>query len=307
RIIFFHGRGGSASRGGGKAERAVIAASRGSVNGVLRLTEQGEVIHRKYGIRALALRNLEQMTGAVLRATLRPRPPEPREAQWRAIAAAIAAESRKTYRGFVHDNPDFTEYFRHATPIDVIERLRIGSRPTRRGGSGGVENLRAIPWVFAWSQNRSTMTGWYGVGSGLAHGIEAYGREAMSEMTRDWPFFAQLVDDVEMVLAKSDLAIFERYSRLAGDLHEFFFADISSEFERTRNAILDLKAEGELLAHDLRLRQSIRLRNPYVDPISLIQVDLLNRWRASDRRDDDLLHALIATVNGIAAGIQNTG
>ncbi|MBL0223807.1 MAG: phosphoenolpyruvate carboxylase [Xanthomonadales bacterium] len=307
RIIFFHGRGGSASRGGGKAERAVIAAPRGSVNGVLRLTEQGEVIHRKYGIRALALRNLEQMTGAVLRATLRPRPPEPREAQWRAIAAAIAAESRKTYRGFVHDNPDFTEYFRHATPIDVIERLRIGSRPTRRGGSGGVENLRAIPWVFAWSQNRSTMTGWYGVGSGLAHGIEAYGREAMSEMTRDWPFFAQLVDDVEMVLAKSDLAIFERYSRLAGDLHEFFFADISSEFERTRNAILDLKVEDELLAHDLRLRQSIRLRNPYVDPISLIQVDLLSRWRATDRRDDDLLHALIATVNGIAAGIQNTG
>lgn len=307
RIIFFHGRGGSASRGGGKTERAVIASPRGSVGGVLRLTEQGEVIHRKYGIRALALRNLEQMTGAVMRATLRPRPPESRETQWRSMATAIASEARSAYRGLVHENPDFTEYFRNATPIDVIERLRIGSRPARRGGTGGVENLRAIPWVFAWSQNRAALTGWYGVGSGLAHGIESFGREAMIEMTRDWPFFAQLVDDVEMVLAKSDLAIFERYSRLAGALHAPFHADISAEFERTRQAILDLKGEDELLTHDLRLRQSIRLRNPYVDPISLIQVDLLSRWRATECKDDALLHALIATVNGIAAGIQNTG
>ncbi len=307
RIIFFHGRGGSASRGGGKTERAVIASPRGSVDATLRLTEQGEVIHRKYGIRAIALRNLEQMTGAVMRATLRPRPPEPREAQWRSMASAIAGEARNRYRGFVHENVDFTEYFRKATPIDVIERLRIGSRPARRGGAGGVESLRAIPWVFAWSQNRAALTGWYGVGSGLKHGIETFGREAMIEMTRDWPFFAQLVDDVEMVLAKSDLAIFERYSRLAGDLHEPFFEDICAEFERTRSAILDLKGEDELLAHDLRLRQSIRLRNPYVDPISLIQVDLLSRWRETERKDEDLLHALIATVNGIAAGIQNTG
>jgi phosphoenolpyruvate carboxylase len=307
RILFFHGRGGSASRGGGKTERAVIASPRGSVDCTLRLTEQGEVIHRKYGIRALALRNLEQMTGAVLRATLRPRPPEPREASWRSMANAIAGEARSTYRAFVHEHPDFTEYFRSATPIDVIERLRIGSRPSRRGGSGGVENLRAIPWVFAWSQNRAALTAWFGVGSGLVHGIETFGREAMSEMSRDWPFFAQLVDDVEMVLAKADLAIFERYSRLAGALHEAMYAEVSAEFERTRKAILELKDEQELLSHDLRLRQSIRLRNPYVDPISLLQVDLLARWRAGDRSDDELLHALIATVNGIAAGIQNTG
>ena len=307
RIIFFHGRGGSASRGGGKTERAVIASPRGSVDGILRLTEQGEVIHRKYGIRAIALRNLEQMTGAVLRATLRPRPPEPREASWRSMASAIAGEARTAYRAFVHEHPDFTEYFRNATPIDVIERLRIGSRPSRRGGTGGVENLRAIPWVFAWSQNRAALTGWFGVGSGLVHGIESFGREAMSEMARDWPFFAQLVDDVEMVLAKADLAIFERYSRLAGALHEPMYAEVSAEFERTRKAILELKDEDELLSRDLRLRQSIRLRNPYVDPISLLQVDLLSRWRAGDRSDDELLHALIATVNGIAAGIQNTG
>ncbi|WP_440224253.1 phosphoenolpyruvate carboxylase [Dokdonella sp. MW10] len=307
RIVFFHGRGGSASRGGGKTERAVIASPRGSVDGHLRLTEQGEVIHRKYGIRALALRNLEQMTGAVLRATLRPRPPEAREQAWRTMATLIAAEARRAYRTLVHENPSFPDYFRAATPIDVIERLRIGSRPSRRGGTGGIDRLRAIPWVFAWSQNRCGLTGWYGVGSGLAHGIATFGRAQLAEMTRDWPFFAQLVDDVEMVLAKCDIAIFERYSRLAGDLHAPFFADISAEFERTRRAILELKQEDELLAHDLRLRQSIRLRNPYVDPISLLQVDLLSRWREADRDDDELLHGLIATVNGISAGIQNTG
>lgn len=307
RIVFFHGRGGSASRGGGKTERAVIASPRGSVDGFLRLTEQGEVIHRKYGIRALALRNLEQMSGAVLRATLRPRAPDTREQDWRRIATAMAAEARRTYRGLVHDNVDFTAYFRAATPIDVIERLRIGSRPSRRGGAGGTDSLRAIPWVFAWSQNRAGLTAWYGVGSALVHAIENNGRDTLVEMMRDWPFFAQLIDDVEMVLAKSDLAIFERYSSLAGPLHEPFFADIQAEFERTRRSILDLKGAQELLSGDLRLRQSIRLRNPYVDPISLLQVDLLTRWRATDRNDDDLLHALISTVNGIAAGIQNTG
>jgi len=307
RIVFFHGRGGSASRGGGKTERAVIASPRGSVDGTLRLTEQGEVIHRKYGIRALALRNLEQMTGAVLRATLRPRPAEPREATWREIATLVASESRRAYRALVHENVDFADYFRAATPIDVIERMRIGSRPSQRGGSGGIDRLRAIPWVFAWSQNRAGLTGWYGVGSGLAQAIATWGREPLAEMTRDWPFFAQLVDDVGMVLAKSDLAIFERYSQLAGPLHEPFRDDIAAEFERTRAAILDLKGEDELLAGDLRLRQSIRLRNPYVDPISLLQVDLLTRWRAAGREDDDLLHGLIATINGISAGIQNTG
>ena len=219
----------------------------------------------------------------------------------------IATESRRAYRALVHDNPRFTEYFRAATPIDVIERLRIGSRPSRRGGAGGIESLRAIPWVFAWSQNRAGLTAWYGVGSGLAHAIDTFGCDALAEMTRDWPFFAQLVDDVEMVLAKSDIGIFACYSQLAGDLHDPFFTDIEAEFERTRATILDLKGEQELLSGDLRLRQSIRLRNPYVDPISLLQVDLLARWRKTGRNDDDLLRALITTVNGISAGIQNTG
>ena len=306
RIAFFHGRGGSLSRGGGKTERAVIAAPRGSVDGNLRLTEQGEVIHRKYGIRAIALRNLEQMTGAVLRASLRPRPAEPREAAWRAMAADIAQAARAHYRGLVYETPGFVEYFRAATPIDVIERLRIGSRPSKRGNAGGVSSLRAIPWVFAWSQNRCGLTAWLGVGTGLAYGIAKYGHDAVVEMARDWPFFATLVDDVEMVLAKSDLGIFERYSMLA-EAHATFFPGIAGEYARTRDAILSLKGQGSLLDGDFRLRQSIRLRNPYVDPISLLQVDLLARWRAAGRPEDPLFHALVTTVNGIAAGVQNTG
>jgi phosphoenolpyruvate carboxylase len=307
RIVFFHGRGGSASRGGGKTERAVNASPRGSVDGYLRLTEQGEVIHRKYGVRALAERNLEQMTGAVLRATLRPRVIEPRETQWRELATQMANDARQHYRALVHDDPHFAEYFRAATPIDVIERLRIGSRPSRRGNKGGVESLRAIPWVFSWSQNRCSLTGWYGVGSALQKAIEQYGHAVIAEMSKDWPFFATLLDDIEMVLAKSDMAIFERYSLLAGDRHAHYFNIIHDEFIRCQNAILSIKNQKTLLQNDQRLAQSIRLRNPYVDPISMLQVDLLARWRAADRPDDEIFSALVATVNGIAAGVQNTG
>lgn len=309
RIAFFHGRGGSISRGGGKTERAVIAAPRGSVDGYLRLTEQGEVIHRKYGIRAIALRNLEQATGAVLRATLRPRPPEPREVQWRAAMTVMANASRDCFRALVHEHPDFVRYFREATPIDVIERLNISSRPPKRaaGEQAGISSLRAIPWVFSWSQNRAGLTAWYGVGTALAQGIERFGEEQLATMAREWPFFATLVDDVEMVLAKSDLDVFERYSELAGDLHASMYPLIRDEFERCRDAILRIKGEDSLLARDYRLALSIRLRNPYVDPISLLQVDLLRRWRQGGREDTSLFEALAATVNGISAGVQNTG
>ncbi|HRD72174.1 MAG TPA: phosphoenolpyruvate carboxylase [Aquimonas sp.] len=309
RIVFFHGRGGSASRGGSKTERAIIAAPRGSVDGYLRLTEQGEVIHRRYGIRALALRNLEQATGAVLRATARPRPPEPREAAWRKIMGGIAEESRRVYRALVHEDADFVSYFRAATPIDVIERLKLGSRPAKRaaGGQVGVESLRAIPWVFAWSQNRCGMTAWYGIGSALELAIAENGLDSLVEMASDWPFFATFIDDVEMVLAKTEMGIFERYSQLAGAAHAQFYPQLEAEFRRTREMVLTIKNSEELLATDRRLRISIRLRNPYVDPISLLQIDLLRRWRAAGRPDDGLFHALATTVNGIAAGMQNTG
>ncbi|MGV8932379.1 MAG: phosphoenolpyruvate carboxylase [Luteimonas sp.] len=305
-IVFFHGRGGSVSRGGGKTERAVAAAPRGSVNGNLRMTEQGEVIHRKYGIRALALRNLEQTTAAVLRASLRPRPADAREARWREIAAELAGIARIRYRALVYDDPRFDDYFRAATPIDVIERLHIGSRPSRRRDAG-IRGLRAIPWVFAWAQNRSGLTAWYGVGHALRHGVATHGQEAMAEMARDWPFFRTMLDDLEMTLAKSDIDIFQRYSQLAGATHQELFPGIAEEFVQTRDAVLAIRGEDELLSGDPRLRLSIRLRNPYVDPISLLQVELLRRWREDGSKDDATLDALLATVNGIAAGIQNTG
>ena len=306
RLAFFHGRGGSASRGGARITPALMSSPRGSINGILRVTEQGEVIHRKYGIRALALRNFEQTVGAVLRASARPREEDAREAAWRDIMTAMAAQSRRAYRAFV-DREGFVDYFRAATPIDVIEQMALGSRPSRRRSMRGVEDLRAIPWVFAWTQCRSIITGWYGLGAALEIAAEAHGEEALREMARDWPFFANVLDDVEMVLAKCDLDIAEAFSKLAGPLHDPFFGMIREEFERTRRWLLKLKSSEELLRGDPRLSLSIRLRNPYVDPMSLLQVDLLQRWRATDRGDEHLLRALVACVNGVAQGLQNTG
>lgn len=305
-VVFFHGRGGSASRGGSRVTPALMSSPRGSVAGRLRVTEQGEVIHRRYGIRALGLRHMEQTVGAVLRASLRPREPEPREDVWRGRMTSLAAYSREAYRAFVTD-PDFVQYFRTATPIDVIEHMTLGSRPSRRRSMRGVEDLRAIPWVFSWMQCRSIMPGWYGVGSALERGAAEFGEDALAAMARDWAFVATLLRDVEMVLAKADLDIAETFSRLSGDLHARFFPRIREEFERTVKWVLRLKGQTRLLADDRRLALSVRLRNPYVDPMSVLQVDLLRRWREGGSDDDALLRALVACVNGVSQGLQNTG
>ncbi|WP_372018541.1 phosphoenolpyruvate carboxylase [Pseudoxanthomonas sp. 10H] len=308
RLTFFHGRGGSLSRGGSKTTRAVEASPRGSVDGRLRVTEQGEAIHRKFGIRALALRSLEQATGAVLASSIRPRDPEPREAAWREVMATVAEASSRAYRAFV-GAPGFMDYFRGATPIDVIERMTLGSRPSRRlGQDAALGNLRAIPWVFAWSQARAVIPGWYGVGSGLQAAVERHGEEVLREMGRDWPFFKTFLDDISMVLAKGDMGIAGMFSHLAGEeLHGAFFPRIEGEHALTRQWVLRLNGNEFLLQHDQRLALSIRLRNPYVDPISVIQADLLKRWRASGREDEALLRALVASVNGVSQGVQNTG
>jgi phosphoenolpyruvate carboxylase len=305
-LAFFHGRGGSASRGGARITPALMSSPRGAVAGVLRVTEQGEVIHRKYGIRALALRNLEQTVGAVLRASLRPREDEPREARWRELMDTLSATSRRSYRDFV-ERAGFVDYFRSATPVDVIEQMTLGSRPASRRSMRGVQDLRAIPWVFAWTQCRSILPGWYGLGSALEQGVQQFGEAALAEMARDWPFFCNLLDDVEMVLAKCDLDIAEAFSKLSGPLHDEFFGLIRDEFARTRHWLLQLKGSDVLLRGEPRLAASIRLRNPYVDPMSLLQVDLLQRWRDGERSDDAVLQALVACVNGVAQGLQNTG
>lgn len=303
---YFHGRGGSVSRGGGKTTRAVRAAPRGSVAGRLRVTEQGEVIHRKYGIPALALRSLEQAAGAVLAASLRPRPADVREAQWKPVMALVAEHSRRAYRALV-GHREFMTWFRAATPIDVIERMNLGSRPARRlGTDAGLDNLRAIPWVFAWGQARASVPGWYGLGSGLQAAVAAGHGDTLAEMAAHWPFFQTLLDDAAMVLSKGDITIAEGFSALAGPLHGLFFPMLRGEHALTLHWLGRLTGRA-LLADDPRLAQSIRLRNPYIDPMSVLQLDLLQRWRAGGCQDEALLQALKACVNGVAQGLQNTG
>lgn len=306
-LTIFHGRGGTISRGGGKTRRAVLAAPRGSVAGRLRLTEQGEVINAKYGLRGIALRTLELATGAVALATAAPSPRDARESAWAGWMDEIASDSRRTYRGLIYDDPEFFDYFRRATPIDVIERMLIGSRPASRRSRRGIEGLRAIPWVFAWTQSRHILPGWYGLGTGLERAASQHGRAAVAEMVCEWPYLRALLEDVEMVLAKADMPIAAHYAGLAGEPGEAIFARIRAEFDRTVEWVLDLSGSTSLLDSDPTLQRSIRLRNPYVDPMSLLQVDLLRRWRATERSDDTLLHALLSTVHGIAQGLQNTG
>lgn len=306
-LTLFHGRGGSISRGGSKTHAAVLGAPPGTVNGRLRVTEQGEIINEKYGLRGIALRTLEQVTGSVALATAMPQHHGSDMPEWHGMMDVIAAESRRAYRGLIYDNPNFYKYFRKATPIDLIERMRIGSRPPSRRTGKGVDNLRAIPWVFAWTQSRYVLPGWYGFGTGLRAAAKQFGSRQFTNMFREWYFMRALTADAEMVLAKADLQIARLYSELAGKLHDEFFPIIEKEYALTRDLILELSGHESLLDGDLTLQRAIMLRNPYVDPMSYMQVDLLARWRASNYQDQELFAALLASVNGIAQGLQNTG
>lgn len=304
-LVLFHGRGGSVGRGGGKPHRAVLAAPAGAVRGRLRVTEQGEVIADKYGLRGIAQRTLERMAGAVLLATAAPASMAAEDDR-HGLLDLVARVSRRRYRQLVYEDPRFEAYFRASTPLDVIERLPIGSRPAARQRGGGAASLRAIPWVFAWTQSRQMVPGWFGVGSGLEAVVERHGEQALAELTR-LPFFANLLADVEMAMATADLDIAAHYVELVEPPARGLFDDIRREHRLTRDLLLRLSGADELLAGDPVLQRSIRLRNPYVDPMSLLQVDLLRRWRATDRADEELLRALFATVTGIAYGLQKTG
>ena len=306
-LNLFHGRGGTISRGGAKTHAAVLGAPPGTVNGRLRVTEQGEIINEKYGLRGIALRTLEQAAGSVALATAMPEHRGSDMPEWHDMMQVIADVSRDTYRKLVFESPGFYEYFRRGTPIDLIERMRIGSRPSSRRAGEGVEDLRAIPWVFAWTQTRLMLPGWYGLGTGLATASKQFDDAAFREMIREWYFMRALAADAEMVLAKADIGIARHYSELAGELHEEFFPIIETEFELTCELVLEYSDHDALLAGDVTLQRAILLRNPYVDPMSLMQVDLLARWRETNYEDQDLFSALLASVNGIAQGLQNTG
>jgi len=306
-VLFFHGRGGTVGRGGGKTHRAILAAPAGAVNGRFRMTEQGEVIHRKYGLRPIATRNLEQTVGAVIRRCLDPAAAGSEPAQSHPIMSVLAKRAADAYRQLVHGDEAFARYFRLATPIDVIERMRIGSRPAARSSQAGMAGLRAIPWVFAWGQSRHALPGWFGLGSGLEHAIERFGEASVGELAEQWLFLKNLLDDAEMAMAKSDMGIAGRYASLAEDLGEHYFPLIRAEFKLTEELVCRIKRQSGLLDGDATLKRSILLRNPYVDPMSFAQIDLLRRWRASQRGDQDLEQALIASVHGIAQGLRNTG
>ncbi len=308
RLVLFHGRGGTIGRGGGNTDEALFASPHGSVTGTLRVTEQGEVIDEKFGLRPIALRTLDRSAGSLLVATFRDAQETKSPGRPPADLAAmelLASKSREHYRSLVVDDPKFFAYFREATPVDVIERLQLGSRPSSRRSQSGIEDLRAIPWVFSWTQCRHLLPGWFGLGSGLASAQESVGIEGLRTWLREWPFFANLISDAEMALAKADMGIGAAYAQLSQE--RSLFSGIREEFDRTAALILDVREADQLLSQASTLRRAIRLRNPYIDPMSHLQIDLVSRWRDSDREDDELLDALIATVNGIARGLQNTG
>ncbi|MDX1492693.1 MAG: phosphoenolpyruvate carboxylase [Longimicrobiales bacterium] len=305
-LTVFHGRGGTVSRGGGSVHRAVSAMPPASIGGRLRLTEQGEVIDAKYGLAPVALRNLERMLGSiVLRAAGADAPED--ASRWHPVADTLSGAARESYRGLVYDDPGFTDFFRGVTPIDVIERMAIGSRPASRRSGAGVMDLRAIPWVFSWTQCRSMLTGWYGLGTGLRAAVQEHGLEEVQAAARGWPFLDAMLADVEMVLAKADLDIARMYTDLLDEESRSLFDLVAREYQRTVDAVLEIRGADALLDSEPTLQRSIRLRNPYVDPMNILQVDLLDRWRSQDRPEGPLLDALLSTVNGIARGLQNTG
>jgi len=306
-VLIFHGRGGTPARGGGRTENLVEGVPDGAIRGVLRLTEQGEVVNQSYGLRPIAMRTLERTFAAVALAAAHAGQKPPLPPVRVAAMQTIAAQSLRAYRELVFGSAQFFEYFRAATPLDVIERMHIGSRPAARAGGDGVHALRAIPWVFAWTQSRHMLPGWFGFGSGLSAALELHGDDVVGGMVTHWPFFGHLLDDVEAMLARTDLEIAGLYDALAGDTLRAQAEPIRREYELTVAHVLRLRGSVNLLDSDPTLQRSIKLRNPYIDPMHLMQVDLLQRWRKTGREDQALFGALRATINGIALGLQATG
>jgi phosphoenolpyruvate carboxylase len=303
RLRLFHGRGGTIGRGGGPSYDAVLAQPAGSVDAALRLTEQGEVIASKYADPEGGRRNLETLAAATLEASLKNESHE-RE-RYAAIAEALSARAFEAYRALV-STPGFVEYFRASTPIAEISDLNIGSRPASRSTNERIEDLRAIPWVFSWSQCRLMLPGWYGFGAA----VEGWkgSLDELREMYREWPFFRTVLSNLDMVLAKSDLAIASRYAELVQNrkLRTEIFGRLSEEWQRTRKWLSAITGNAELLVDNPTLARSIRNRFPYLDPLNHVQVELLRRYRAGDR-EERLLRMIHLTINGLAAGLRNSG
>jgi phosphoenolpyruvate carboxylase len=311
RLRLFHGRGGSVGRGGGPSYQAILAQPAGAVQGAIRITEQGEVIAAKYSNPEVGRRNLETFAAATLEATLvEPGRAPPRE-EYLAAMEALSEHAYRAYRGLVYETPGFERYFREATVIGEIAALNIGSRPASRKKSTRIEDLRAIPWVFSWAQCRLMLPGWYGFGSAVEAFLAAHPADGMAllqEMNRDWPFFEALLSNMDMVLAKSDIGIASRYAGLVRDaaLREAIFPRLRAEWRRSIDALLAVTGQPALLGRNPLLARSIRNRFPYLDPLNHVQVELLQRHRAGDA-DPRVTEAIHLTINGIAAGLRNSG
>jgi phosphoenolpyruvate carboxylase len=315
RLRMFHGRGGTVGRGGGPSYQAILAQPPGTVRGQIRLTEQGEVIGSKYANREIGRRNLETLVAATLEATLLP-PAKAAPASFLAAADELSAASMAAYRELVYETPGFGDYFFSATPIREISELNIGSRPASRNPSRKIEDLRAVPWSFSWGQCRLTLPGWYGFGTAIEQFLAAAGSAAarkerlalLQRMVAQWPFFSTLLSNMDMVLAKSDLALASRYSELVADrrLRQKVFSMIDAEWHRTSDALTLITGAKQRLEGNVDMQRSIRHRFPYIDPLHHLQVELMRRWRAG-QDDERLQRGIHMSINGVAAGLRNTG
>ncbi|KAJ4710605.1 Phosphoenolpyruvate carboxylase [Melia azedarach] len=306
KVTLFHGRGGSIGRGGGPTYLAIQSQPPGSVMGTLRSTEQGEMVQAKFGLPLTAVRQLEIYTTAVLLATLQP-PQPPREEKWRNLMEEISNVSCQNYRSTVYENPEFLAYFHEATPQAELGFLNIGSRPSRRKNSIGIGHLRAIPWVFAWTQTRFVLPAWLGIGAGLKSVCEKGNTEDLKEMYREWPFLQSTIDLIEMVLGKADIPIAKHYDEaLVSKSRQEIGTQLRRELLTTEKYVLVVSGHEKLLENNRSLRKLIESRLPYLNPMNMLQVEILKRLRC----DDDnvkLRDALLITINGIAAGMRNTG
>src|SRR5712692_4197323 len=311
KLSLFHGRGGTVGRGGGPSYQAILAQPLGAVQGAIRITEQGEVIASKYSNPELGRRNLEILAAATLEATLlQPETAEPRPEYLEAMEY-LSAEAYRAYRNLVYETDGFDRFFRDSTVIGEIANLNIASRPSSRKPSAGIEDLRAIPWVFSWAQCRLMLPGWYGFGSAVKAWLAAHpnrGMTMLQSMYREWPFFQMLLSNMDMVLAKSDIAIASRYAELVSDteLRDRVFSRLRAEWQGVVDALLTIMGQQTLLESNPLLARSIRNRFPYLDPLNHMQIELLKRYRAGDT-DDDVVTGIHLTINGIAAGLRNSG
>jgi len=309
-LTLFHGRGGTIARGGGPANRGIRAQPPGSIQGRFRLTEQGETIAARYSNPELAHRHLEQIVHAVLTASSPAKSGTEIPGLWRAAMDRMSEVAHKEYRALIYENPRFIEFWQTATPLDEIKRLHIGSRPAARGKSSEVTKIRAIPWVFSWMQSRFNLPGWFGLGSALA---SAKNDALLREMYQGWALFKTMLDNAEMSLLKADMGIASLYVDLVPDrnLAGEMFGSIRAEYDQTRDIVLSISGHANLLEEEPITQHAVQLRNPYVDPLNYIQVEMLRRIRAlpdpEGEEAEAIREVISVTINGIAAGLRNTG